>query len=170
MTHAYDSMNPTIAQKGIVYGLALAQLYNYSVHAIHMVSHLYLAMSDWHQVVQVNEKAWQRGIWDCEGRVACDVDDRFHALEWIHYALIQSNACRDYQDYSSKQSGQEFVVQIAKYYKEEKDAVVAGQLRMWMERMYARQVFNEIECANRLENSSGSSGAARSSVVNVVGM
>jgi len=148
LTHAYDSMDPGVASRGIIYGEQLAYRFNYSAHAVHMVSHLYLATSQWSKVKEINEKAYLASTLFCTEKggsstdiLKCDMDDKYHAFEWTHYALLQQEPCQ----LELKESWGK-VEEMERIWKQEQNNV---DYENWMFRMYARQTFKDLECVNQ---------------------
>ena len=148
LTHAYDSMDPGVAVRGILYGDQLAALFNYSAHAVHMVSHLYLAISNWSKVGEINERAYLASKSYCSAKggskteiLKCDKNDKYHAFEWIHYALLQQEPC-SIDNLTSLAKLHE----IEEIWNQEKNNV---DYENWMFRMYARQTFKGLDCITR---------------------
>ena len=66
-----------------------AKVASYSGHALHMPSHIYLALGLWDDVVKSNEISWQAGV-DRKNDKALNNDAlNYHAYWWLEYAYLQ---------------------------------------------------------------------------------
>lgn len=75
-------------------GLRAARIYNHiaaqSPHALHMTSHIYLAVGAWDEVVAANQAAWDLGrANNPTGDAALYTVHDLHALEWLAYGHLQ---------------------------------------------------------------------------------
>ena len=60
-----------------------------AAHALHMPSHIYVALGNWNAVVNSNIASWNAGVKRME-RKGLDNDARsYHALNWLQYGLLQ---------------------------------------------------------------------------------
>lgn len=83
--------------------LALDAANNYSkvapdaAHALHMPSHIYVAMGMWREVVASNEASWQASV-DRMIRKELDNDAQsYHALHWLQYGYLQQGRYKESQ-------------------------------------------------------------------------
>lgn len=87
LIHAYD--DPIHAPLGLRAARVYAQIAPSAPHALHMPSHIYLALGMWDEVVTSNEASWTAE----EARrlqQQLSVDARgYHALYWLHYGYLQ---------------------------------------------------------------------------------
>jgi tetratricopeptide (TPR) repeat protein len=87
LIHAYD--DPTHAPLGLRFADAYAKIAPSASHALHMPSHIYVAMGMWDESATINE----RSVKAADARRAekkLDVDARgFHALLWLVYSYTQ---------------------------------------------------------------------------------
>ena len=58
-------------------------------HALHMPSHIYVQLGDWDNVVASNREAWAASERWVERKSLPVSKKDFHALSWLHYALLQ---------------------------------------------------------------------------------
>jgi hypothetical protein len=95
-THVND--NPKDAANAIEQSRMLATLTPASTHAMHMQSHIILNFGDWKSVYTTNNNAVSVSDRYCNGvgeGPKCDAENRYHALEWRHYALLQLRRGKD---------------------------------------------------------------------------
>lgn len=93
LIHAYDDPNHA--------GLAIATADKYSTvapeagHALHMPTHIYLALGMWDKVVSSNIEAWQAGV-NRKQRKGLNNDAlNYHSFHWLQYGYLQQgNAAR----------------------------------------------------------------------------
>jgi tetratricopeptide (TPR) repeat protein len=87
LIHSYD--DPVHAPLGLRPARIYADIAPAAEHALHMPSHIFLALGYWDETVASNEDSWRAG----EARVAARglPSDRrnYHALLWLHYAYLQ---------------------------------------------------------------------------------
>ena len=84
LIHATD--DPSHAALGLEAANAYASIAPSATHAIHMTSHIFLALGDWDKVVSANRRA-QATI---KGGAISG-----HIVQWLHYALIQQGRYRE---------------------------------------------------------------------------
>ncbi len=93
LIHCYD--DPTHAPLGLRAARIYAKTAPAATHAQHMVSHIYIALGDWNQVVASNEKAVAVSE-DRLRRKGLPLDQRsHHSLDWLMYAYLQQGRFRD---------------------------------------------------------------------------
>ncbi len=60
-----------------------------AAHALHMPSHIYVALGKWNEVVESNEVSYQASI-DRMNRKGLDGNARgYHSMAWLHYGYLQ---------------------------------------------------------------------------------
>lgn len=93
LIHSYD--DPLHAPLGLRPARVYARIAPDAEHALHMPSHIFLALGMWDETVASNLDSWMAG----ERRVARDdlPPDRrgYHALSWLHYAYLQQGRFRE---------------------------------------------------------------------------
>jgi tetratricopeptide (TPR) repeat protein len=87
LIHAYD--DPVHAPLGLRYADAYSKIAPSASHALHMPSHIYVAMGMWDEAAAINERSVKAADARREAK-KLDVDQRgFHALLWLVYAYTQ---------------------------------------------------------------------------------
>lgn len=87
LIHAYD--DPAHAPQGLKYADAYSKIAPAASHALHMPSHIYVAMGMWDESAAINERSVKAADARREAR-KLDVDQRgFHALLWLVYSYTQ---------------------------------------------------------------------------------
>ena len=79
LIHAYDE--PVHAPLGLRAARRYAAVASAAPHALHMPSHIFFALGLWDAVEASNRDSWQASL--DRG------DPGYHALSWLHYALLQ---------------------------------------------------------------------------------
>jgi len=93
LIHAYDY--PSRAAKAIPAANAYAEVAPSAAHALHMPSHIYVAMGMWEETVRSNEAAYQASV-DRMTRKGLEDDERdFHSLQWLMYGYLQQGRYAD---------------------------------------------------------------------------
>jgi tetratricopeptide (TPR) repeat protein len=94
--HSYD--DPAHAEKALPAARAYSKIAPAAPHALHMPSHIFLALGMWDDVISSNEASWK-----ASGKTG------YHALSWLQYAYLQEGrlddarrALREMQDASEK--------------------------------------------------------------------
>jgi tetratricopeptide (TPR) repeat protein len=66
-----------------------------AAHALHMPTHIYLALGMWDQVVSSNEESWQASV-NRKERKKLDNDALgYHSYHWLQYAYLQQGRVED---------------------------------------------------------------------------
>ncbi len=111
LIHAYD--DPVHAPLGLRYADAYSKIAPAASHALHMPSHIYVAMGMWDASAAINERSVKAADTRREAR-KLPVDQRgFHALLWLVYSYAQQGryeAARGVlteMDAAAKESGSE---------------------------------------------------------------
>ncbi len=111
LIHAYD--DPVHAPLGLRYADAYSKIAPAASHALHMPSHIYVAMGMWDESAAINERSVKAADARREAR-KLPVDQRgFHALLWLVYSYAQQGRYEDARgvlaemDAAAKESGSE---------------------------------------------------------------
>ena len=111
LIHAYD--DPIHAPLGLRYADAYSKIAPAASHALHMPSHIYVAMGMWDESATINERSVKAADVRREAR-KLDVDQRgFHALLWLVYSYTQQGRYEDARgilaqmEAAAKESGSE---------------------------------------------------------------
>lgn len=88
--HAFD--DPIHASLGLRAARNYAKIAPDAAHALHMPSHIFMALGMWDEVITSNSMAWQAGIKHNPQQIAkaFTIDD-IHALHWLTYAYLQKH-------------------------------------------------------------------------------
>ena len=87
LIHAYD--DPIHAPLGLRYADAYSKIAPSASHALHMPSHIYVALGMWDESASINERSVKAADARREAK-KLDVDQRgFHALLWLVYTYTQ---------------------------------------------------------------------------------
>ena len=93
LIHAYD--DPVHAPLGLRYADAYSKIAPSASHALHMPSHIYVAMGMWDEAAAINERSVKAADARREAK-KLDVDQRgFHALLWLVYSYTQQGRYED---------------------------------------------------------------------------
>jgi tetratricopeptide (TPR) repeat protein len=87
LIHAYD--DPVHAPLGLRPARVYAGIAPDATHALHMPSHIFVALGMWDDVVASNEESWAASVRRMERKGLGAGDKSFHALMWLHYGLLQ---------------------------------------------------------------------------------
>src|SRR5262245_20772056 len=111
LIHAYD--DPIHAPLALRYADAYAKIAPAASHALHMPSHIYVAMGMWDESAAINERSVKAADARREAK-KLDVDQRgFHALLWLVYTYTQQGRYEDARgilgqiEAAAKESGSE---------------------------------------------------------------
>ena len=93
LIHAYD--DPIHAPLGLRYADAYSKIAPSASHALHMPSHIYVAMGMWDESASINERSVKAADLRRDAK-KLDVDARgFHALLWLVYSYTQQGRYDD---------------------------------------------------------------------------
>jgi tetratricopeptide (TPR) repeat protein len=93
LIHAYD--DPVHAPLGLRYADAYSKIAPAASHALHMPSHIYVAMGMWDESASINERSVKAADVRRDAK-KLDVDARgFHALLWLVYSYTQQGRYED---------------------------------------------------------------------------
>lgn len=87
LIHADD--HPLYASRGLDAADRYAKVASYAGHALHMPSHIYLALGMWDEVVNSNEVSWQAGVDRKEKKELNNDALNYHAHWWLAYGYLQ---------------------------------------------------------------------------------
>lgn len=85
--HAYDE--PTHAHLGLEAANTYAQVAPGSEHALHMPSHIFVALGMWDRVVASNEASWEAGEERFRRKNLRHAQRAYHSLLWLTYGYLQ---------------------------------------------------------------------------------
>ncbi len=85
--HALDG--PVSAADAVDAADAYAKVAPDAAHALHMPSHIYLALGNWTGVVHSNERSYDASVARMENLGLSDGARGYHSLAWWHYGLLQ---------------------------------------------------------------------------------
>lgn len=85
--HAQD--HPDFARRALEAANSYSNVASYSGHALHMPSHIYLALGRWDDVVRSNEVSWQAGVDRKNSRGLGNNALNYHAHWWLTYGYLQ---------------------------------------------------------------------------------
>ena len=92
LIHAYD--DPVHAPLGLRFADAYSKIAPSASHALHMPSHIYVAMGMWDKSAAINERSVKAADARREAK-KLDVDQRgFHALLWLVYYVHATGPLR----------------------------------------------------------------------------
>lgn len=106
LIHAYD--DPVHAPLGLRPAEAYAEIAPAASHALHMPSHIYLALGLWDDVAAMNERSFEAARANTDARGEPLNGHGWHALWWWHYAETQRNdpeAARRLYDLAAELAG-----------------------------------------------------------------
>lgn len=86
LIHCYD--DPIHAPLGLRFARAYDKVSPSAPHALHMPSHIYLALGMWNDVVNSNLAAWNAGVAEKQKTGGYDIH-ALHALQWLSYGYLQ---------------------------------------------------------------------------------
>jgi tetratricopeptide (TPR) repeat protein len=87
LVHAND--HPLHAKDGLSAANKYGKVASYAGHALHMPSHIYVALGMWDNVVASNEVSWQASI-DRKNRKSLNNDNySYHSHLWLEYGYLQ---------------------------------------------------------------------------------
>ena len=103
LVHAND--HPAHARDGLDAANKYAIAASYAGHALHMPSHIYLALGMWDDVVRSNEVSWKASI-DHKEKKNLDNDDySYHSFLWLQYGYLQQGRFAKGNDVLNKHIG-----------------------------------------------------------------
>ncbi|MFK8162582.1 MAG: hypothetical protein AB8H12_08975 [Lewinella sp.] len=85
--HALDG--PTSARDAIDAASKYAKVATDAAHALHMPSHIFLALGNWEDVVNSNQVSYDASVARMKKLELQDGARGYHSLAWLHYGLLQ---------------------------------------------------------------------------------
>ena len=85
--HALDG--PTSAKDAHAAANAYAKVAADAAHALHMPSHIYLALGEWEGVVNSNQDSYNASVARMKNLELGDGARGYHSFAWLHYGLLQ---------------------------------------------------------------------------------
>jgi len=85
--HALDG--PTSAEDAHAAADAYAKVAPDAAHALHMPSHIYLALGEWEGVISSNQRSFDASVKRMIEKELKDGARGYHSLAWWHYGLLQ---------------------------------------------------------------------------------
>jgi tetratricopeptide (TPR) repeat protein len=93
LIHSYD--DPAHAPLGLPAARVYARIAPAAAHALHMPSHIFLALGMWDEVAASNEASWAASEARRQ-RLRLPLEERgYHALAWLSYAYLQQGRLRE---------------------------------------------------------------------------
>ena len=96
LIHATD--DPALASRGLDAARLYAKIAPDAEHALHMPSHIFVALGLWDDAVASNERAWAASRAEIKARKLSNADLSFHALQWLQYGYLQQGRYRAARD------------------------------------------------------------------------
>ncbi len=93
MIHAYD--NPMHAPLGLRAASRYGRIAANAAHALHMTSHIFVALGLWDDAVAANEASWAASTARVERRGLGASEHGYHAYLWLSYAYLQQGRVDD---------------------------------------------------------------------------
>ena len=91
--HALDG--PTSAKDAHEAADAYAKVAADAAHALHMPSHIYLALGEWDGVVRSNQVSYEASVQRMNRLNLTDGARGYHSYAWLHYGLLQQGRYRE---------------------------------------------------------------------------
>jgi len=85
--HALDG--PTSAKDALDAANVYAKVAPNAAHALHMPSHIYLALGEWSGVVNSNQASYDASVKRMMKKELTDGARGYHSFAWLHYGLLQ---------------------------------------------------------------------------------
>ncbi|MDN5203674.1 hypothetical protein QQ008_19955 [Fulvivirgaceae bacterium BMA10] len=89
LIHSYD--DPDHAFRALEAANSYAKVAKDASHALHMPSHIYVALGMWNEVVSSNEDSWQASVNRMKRKQLSNDAQSYHALHWLMYGYLQQN-------------------------------------------------------------------------------
>lgn len=91
--HALDG--PTSAKDAHAAADAYAKVAADAAHALHMPSHIYLALGEWEGVVNSNRESYNASVVRMNNLNLKDGARGYHSFAWLHYGLLQQGRYKE---------------------------------------------------------------------------
>jgi tetratricopeptide (TPR) repeat protein len=93
LIHSYD--DPDHARLALDAANAYSKVAPDASHALHMPSHIYVALGMWDEVVSANERSYQASVDRMERKKLDNNARSFHAYHWLEYGYLQKGRIED---------------------------------------------------------------------------
>lgn len=100
LIHSYD--DPDHARLALKAADAYARVAPDAAHALHMPSHIYVAMGMWDDVVASNEDSYGASIDRMERKSLSNDARGYHSYHWLQYGYLQQGRTKDARDMTLK--------------------------------------------------------------------
>ena len=87
LIHSYD--DPVHAPLGLRAARVYAKIAPAAAHALHMPSHIFVALGMWNETASSNEDSWAAADARVKRKGLTIKDRSYHALWWLHYTYLQ---------------------------------------------------------------------------------
>ncbi len=87
LIHSYD--DPVHAPLGLRAARVYAKIAPAAAHALHMPSHIFVALGMWNETASSNEDSWAAANARVKRKGLTIKDRSYHALWWLHYTYLQ---------------------------------------------------------------------------------
>ncbi len=87
LIHSYD--DPTHAPLGLRAARLYSEVAQRAGHALHMPTHIFIALAMWDEVAGLNEESWQASLRRQQRKGLGKASRGYHARMWEHYAFLQ---------------------------------------------------------------------------------
>ncbi len=87
LIHGYD--DPDNAPKALEAANAYSKIAPDAAHALHMPSHIYVALGMWDEVISSNVASWEASVKRKEKKELSNNALNYHAFKWLMYAHLQ---------------------------------------------------------------------------------
>ena len=87
LIHSYD--DPEHAHLAEIAADRYSKVAPDAAHALHMPSHIYIALGKWNAVVKSNIASWNAGVKRMKVKQLDNDARSYHALNWLQYGLLQ---------------------------------------------------------------------------------
>ena len=101
LIHSDD--HPEYASQALSAARNYAKVASYAGHALHMPSHIYLALGMWDDVVSSNEVSWQASLDRIEQKKLSNDNLDYHSHWWLSYGYLQQGRHKDAANVINKQ-------------------------------------------------------------------
>jgi len=96
LIHSYD--DPVHAPLGLRAARVYAKIAPAAAHALHMPSHIFVALGMWNETASSNEDSWAAADARVKRKGLTIADRGYHALWWLHYAYLQQGRYQEAEE------------------------------------------------------------------------
>ncbi|NND70255.1 MAG: tetratricopeptide repeat protein [Rhodothermales bacterium] len=96
LIHSYD--DPVHAPLGLRAAEAYSDIAPDAAHALHMPSHIFVALGMWDRVAELNERSWKAAEARRIRKSLGKSQRSFHAIAWLSYAYLQQGRFADSEE------------------------------------------------------------------------